>query len=204
MPPSRRSSRWLLVLLGFCLAALAWKALWRYGPGQFGGPAAPALFPVQARALLRAHRGAPAPVFARLPAPGRGTSAEAQARLMDLWDGRGWTARAVRSGTVEGTDLRVPAGHLETAQIVAVSAETREGGRATCRIDYRVRWAWPDPDPALVRAAPILGLRLPRPAGLAAPGQEAARTLVLEWDGWAWRPRDAGRDPSWPWLAWLF
>lgn len=209
MAARHRFRRALLWILGLLLAALAWKACWRFGPGLArNGPGAPALFGPQAWVLLRANLGRPQPLWAGLPPPERGTSAEAQLRLMELWDGRTWTAKAARTGRVEGLTLRVPAGRLGLARIAAVSAETQEAGRTTCRIDYLVRWDWPDADRGLLRVAPIIGLKVPAPAGLSAPGQEAARSLVLQREGWNWQARrgsrDAGRDPSWPWLAWLF
>lgn len=209
MPARDRFRRTLLWILGLCLAGVAWKALWRFGPGLLDrGPGAAALWEPQARALLRANLGGPRRLWASVPPPERGTSAEAQLRLMELWDGRTWTAKAVGTGRVEGRILRVPAGRLEPLSGLAVSAERIEAGKATCRIDYRLRWDWPDPDRDLLRVASIIGLRLPAPAGFTAPGQEAGQTLVLQRNGWNWEPRkdpgDPGRDPSWPWLAWLF
>lgn len=207
MAARHRFRRALLWIPGLLLAALAWKACWRYGPGLRGG-GAPALFEPQARMLLKANLGRPRPLWASLPPPEKGTSAEAQLRLMELWDGRAWTDKAVRNGRLEGRTLRVPAGRLEMARIRAVSAETQEAGAATCRIDYLLRWEWPDPDRELLRVAAIVGLKVPAPAGFTAPGQEAGRTLVLQREGWNWQPRggprEPGRDPSWSRLAWLF
>lgn len=207
MHARNRFRRTLLWTLGLCLVGSGWKAVWRFGPGLLGD-GAPALWEPQARMLLRANLGGPRPLWASLPAPEKGTSAEAQLRLMELWDGRSWTAKAVRSGRIEGRTLRLPAGHLEPARIVAVTGETEVAGQATCRIDYRLRWDWPDPSQDLLRVAPIIGLKLPAPAGFTAPGQEAGRSLVLQREGWNWRARksagESGQDPSWSWLAWLF
>ena len=212
MPPQfrrNRSRRLLFWILGLLLVGFSWKAFWRFGPGLVGSSA---LFTVQARVLLLAHLDPPKRVEATLPAPEKGSSAEAQLRLMELWDGRTWTGKATTTGRVEGKLLCVPAGRIEFARIAAISRESVEEGKTLCRIDYRLRWNWPDPDRGLHRVAAIVGLKGPAPAGFGAPGQEAGRVLVLERDGWGWRAREPrpgrgepiGRDRLWSYLAWLF
>lgn len=208
-----RFRRVLLWVAGILLAGILWKAAWRFGPGLAGSSgAAPAIFPLHARVLLNANLSLPKRVEASLPAPERGTSAEAQLRLMELWDGKAWTAKAASLGRVEGRQLRVPAGRIDLARIVAISEERVEGDRRTCRIDYRVRWDWPDRERELQRVAAIVGLRVPAPAGLAGPGLESTRALLLERDGWGWRPQESrlnprepgGGESRWSWLARLF
>jgi hypothetical protein len=187
-----------------------WKAAWRFGPGLVGGSTtSPAIFALHARVLLKANLAFPRRVEALLPAPEKGTSAEAQLRLMGLWDGKAWTAKAASTGRIEGRHLRVPAGRIDFARIAAISEEKVEGDRRTCRIDYRIRWDWPDQDRELLRVAAIIGLKTPAPAGFQAPGLEAPRALVLEREGWGWRlqePRASqrelgGGDSRWSWLA---
>lgn len=210
----RRSRSWRVLrwVLGICLLAALWKAVWLFGPRMVGGSDAPAIFPLHAQVLLRAGLGPSKPVHATLPPPEKGTSAEAQLRLMGLWDGRAWTGKAAQSGRVQGRLLRVPAGRIAFTRITGVSAARSENGVLTCRIDYKIRWDWPDPERELLRVAPIIGLQSPSPAGFAAPGQEAARFMVLEREGWSWRPREArsvpaeatGREMMWSWLARIF
>lgn len=212
MPPQFRRNRFrrlLFWILGLLLVGVSWKAFWRFGPG-LAGPSA--LFGLQARVILLANLGPPKRVEASLPAPEKGSSAEAQLRLMELWDGRTWSGKATAAGRVEGRQLRVPAGRIEFVRIAAISPEAVEEGKTICRIDYRVRWNWPDQDRELQRVAAIVGLRAPAPAGFATPGQESGRVLVLERDGWGWRAREprpgrsepGGRDRLWSYLAWLF
>lgn len=207
-----RSWRVLYWVLGIFLAVVLWKAAWLAGPRIVGGPEAAAVFEPQARTLLRASQGLPRDVHATLHPPVKGTSAEAQLRLMELWDGRAWTGKAAQTGRVQGKLLRVRAGRIVFARITAISAPRTEEGRQTCRVDYKVRWDWPDPDRELLRVAAIIGLDSPAPAGFAAPGQEAARFMILERDGWSWRPREARpaaresveRNQLWSYLARIF
>lgn len=180
----RRTLRWLAGLLLF---ALAWKLFWRYAP-PYAAAGRPALFPLQAKALLRAHL-ADRPVDGTLPAPEKGTSAEAQLRLMGLWDGRTWTAKAAGLGRVEGRALKVAAGRLVPGTVGAVSAERVEQGVPTCRVEYRLRWDWPDPDRELQRVAGIVGFRAAAPPGFSAPGQEVGRSLDLQRAWWGWQPK---------------
>lgn len=208
-----RFRRVLLWVVGLLLVGVLWKAAWRFGPGLAGGSSpAPAIFPLHARVLLNANLAWPLRVEATLPAPEKGSSAEAQLRLMGLWDGKAWTAKAASAGRIEGRQLRVPAGRIEVARIVAISAEKVEGDRRSCRIDYRIRWDWPDHERELLRVAAIVGLKVQAPAGFSGPGLEASRALVLERDGWGWRPQESrfsrpepgGGDSRWSWLARLF
>jgi hypothetical protein len=200
-------------ILGILLLALLWKAFWRYGPAlRAGSSGGPALFELQAQVLLKANLHYPRRVEAVLPAPERGTSAEAQLRLMELWDGKAWSGKATRKGRLEGKTLRVPAGRIDFSRITAISAERVEEGRTLCRIDYQLRWEWPDQDRELLRVAAIVGLKTPAPAGFGAPGQEAARFLILERKGLGWQPLESrpgrsessGWDRRWSYLAWCF
>lgn len=197
----------LFWILGSLLAVALWKMAWRFGPGWIGGPAGPAMFHLQARVLVKAEAGNPKLVEATLPAPEKGTSAEAQLRLMELWDGRSWTSKGAQLGRVEGRALRIAAGRLEVAQVVAVSAEKDEAGRKLCTVEVRMRWEGSDSHRELQRVAAIVGLRQNAPPGFSAPGQEVSRSIAFERDGWGWRPVVARRgpaDPLWSNLARLF
>jgi hypothetical protein len=189
--------RWLLRMLGrLCIAVLAsallfagWRACLRYGPGWRGGPAAPALFPFHAEALVKQRLAFPWPVEdAVLPVPATMSSADVQLRLMKWWDGKQWLPEALAHGEREKGGLRLHAGELVLAEVAGVGAPEVKDGVTRCTVRLRVRWDVPEALQELFRVKEIVGLRMPR--GLV-PGQAEAWTCVLVRRGWDWTPLQA-------------
>ncbi|MBL0210002.1 MAG: hypothetical protein IPQ13_03665 [Holophagaceae bacterium] len=211
-----------LLKLGLLAAALlGWKCFWIQGPRIAGSAtgkaaAAPAIFRVHAKILLRASLGYPRQVEAAIPAPEPGSNASAQLQLMKFWDGKNWGPEALRIGHVEGRALKVPAGQLVFVDVLGVSPAKDAEGATRCQVDYRVRWDFDEAARDLFAQRQLINLRLPKGLGSNTPGQELSKQVTLERVAWwgpqwilqdaaQWQAAEAGRpSEGLAWLPWLF
>ncbi|MBI4913509.1 MAG: hypothetical protein HY823_12285 [Acidobacteria bacterium] len=209
--PRRRISPWVTRPLAVVALALVWKAVWRFGPRVLGQ--AGVVFPVHARLLVQLGVPYPRSVRAILPAPAPGSSAEAQLRLMDFWDGKTWTSKALAEGRRAGKDLGVACGRLVLKGGVSASPPREENGVQRATLTYRVRWVPPPESDDLWRARQIVGLRLPRVPGIPSPGQESTRQADITPSPVGWRLLEGDRsrlqeaglgEPRWAWVLHLF
>ena len=216
-PWPKRLLKWGLVIA----VLLGWKLIWVYGPriagsGAGKGNAAPAIFKVHAKLLLKSSIGYPRQVEATIPPPETGSNASAQLQLMKFWDGRDWGPEGLRIGRVEGRSLKVPAGRLVFVEVLDVAPARDYNGPVRCQVDFRVRWDFDEAARDLFAKRHLINLRLPKGLGSSAPGQEISRQVTLErvaWWGPQWVLQDAAQwqaaEPGRPseglaWLPWLF
>jgi hypothetical protein len=216
-PWPKRLLRWGLLIV----VLLGWKLIWVYGPGIAGNAngkssAAPAIFRVHAKVLLKASLGYPRQVEASIPPPETGTNTSVQLQLMKFWDGKNWGPEALRIGHVEGRSLKVPAGRLVFVDVLDVTPAKDDNGSVMCRVGYRVRWDFDETARDLFAKRQLINLHLPKGLGSSTPGQELAKQVTLErvaWWGPQWILQDAAQwqasEPGRPseglaWLPWLF
>ncbi|MBL0314018.1 MAG: hypothetical protein IPP78_15260 [Holophagaceae bacterium] len=211
-----------LIRLGLLITVLiGWKAIWIYGPRLVGSAtgktnAAPAIFKVHAKILLKSTLGYPRQVEASIPAPETGSNASAQLQLMKFWDGKNWGPEALRTGHVEGHSLKIPAGQLVFMEVLDVTPARDYNGPVMCQVDYRVRWDFDETARDLFAKRQLINLRPPKGLGSSTPGQELSKQVTLErvaWWGPQWILQDAAQwqaaEPGKPseglaWLPWLF
>ncbi len=216
-PWPKRLLKWGLVIA----MLLGWKLIWIYGPRIVGsgtgkGGAAPAIFKVHAKILLKSSLGYPRALEATIPPPEAGSNTSAQLQLMKFWDGKNWGPEALRLGHVEGRSLKIPAGQLVFVDVVDVTPARDYNGPVMCQVDYRVRWDFDETARDLFAKRQLINLRLPKGLGSSTPGQELAKQVTLERVAWwgsqwvlqdaaQWQAAEAGRpSDGLAWLPWLF
>lgn len=210
----------LLRFLGFCLGLgvvfLGWKCFLLRGPGWMApaGRPVPALFAFHAAHFVRGL-DYPKPVFMLLPDPAPRSSADAQLRLMGLWNGQDWTPKALALGGRKGRALELRAGELVLGELLEIGPARLERGATICEGKIRVDWDFAESLRELFRVREIVGLQPPH--GLGLPGQGSVLTFRLGRSGlgWALLPSapTGGRPAEHPipapeirraWLDWLF
>ena len=187
---------WPLGLLG------ALKLVERFGPGtpeawnsakdSMGFKAAPpskapALFRWHAGLLIQAELGFPRRLEGYLPMPEPGSIAHMQLSGMGLWDGKGWTGKALALGVAEGRGLRPQLGRLTLSRVAEASPSRDYDGHELCQVDYWVAWKVNDEVRELVRVGQLVDLRRPEGLSVEAPDGEADQQLTLERSGLGWR-----------------
>ncbi len=215
-PWPKRLLKWGLVVA----VLLGWKLVWVFGPVIAGkangsGSAAPALFKVHAKVLLKATLGYPRQLEATIPVPESGSNASAQLQLMKFWDGKNWGPEALKVGRVEGRALKVPAGKLIFTDVVEVTPARDYNGPVMCQVDYRARWEFDEAARDLFAHRQLINLRLPKGLGGSTPGQEISKQVTLERVAWwgpqwilqdaaQWQTQESGRpSEGLAWLPWL-
>lgn len=216
-PWPKRLLKWGLL----AAALLGWKFFWIQGPRIAGSAtgkasAAPAMFKVHAKILLKSSLGYPRQVEATIPAPESGSNASAQLQLMKFWDGRNWGPEALLMGHVEGRSLKIPAGRLIFVDVLGVSPAVGSSGVERCQVEYRARWDFDEAARDLFAKRQLINLRLPKGLASSTPGQELSKQVTLERVAWwgpqwilqdadQWRAAEAGRpSEGLAWLPWLF
>jgi hypothetical protein len=186
---------WILGMGGLGVAAFYFgsRAALRYGPTLLGrkDKNAPAIFHVQATALICSKFGYPKPVDLVIQEPRKFTSAKAQLRLMRWWENKTWLPEALAAGTPDKSGLHLHAGQIELVDILEIGPIREENGTSRCEAKYRIQWKFPDALQEIYRVRAIVGIHIPKEQPVQSPGQSRILQCTFVAQGLEWTIEDA-------------